>query len=120
MVEGFGWRLRITRRNAGYTQLDIARLCMVSRGTVSRWEKLIQPPPTRGRETAQIAELLGVSPEWLRTGEDGKPPEYELLCSLMEDSWHYMQPQDIATLVDMVKLILNRARAVKGQPPVGL
>ena len=52
------------------TQKALADLLETDAALISKWERDLQPP--RGSWRLRLAEALGVSPEWLRTGE-GEP-----------------------------------------------
>jgi transcriptional regulator with XRE-family HTH domain len=68
-----GDRLRKSREDRGYSQLDMAKRFDVSRATISGWEADVQP--TKGitlmEMLARWAEITGVDEAWLagfRTG----------------------------------------------------
>lgn len=60
-------RIRAARRAAGLSQSQLAELMNVTRSACSQWE---QPQGTapRGTRLERLATLLGVSVEWLATG----------------------------------------------------
>lgn len=61
-------RIRRARRDAGLSQAQLAKLMKVTRSACSQWE---QPGGTtpRGTRLQRLAALLGVTVEWLATGE---------------------------------------------------
>lgn len=61
-------RIRKSRRDAGLSQSQLAKLMKVTRSACSQWE---QPDGTapRGSRLQRLATLLGVTVEWLATGE---------------------------------------------------
>lgn len=61
-------RIRRARRDAGLSQAQLAKLMRVTRSACSQWE---QPGGTtpRGTRLQRLAALLGVSVEWIATGE---------------------------------------------------
>ena len=70
-------RIREAREQAGVSQTELARLLNVTRSACSQWESAHGTAPRRER-LEQLAQLLGVSFEWLATGRGGnggEPPE---------------------------------------------
>ncbi len=62
-----GQRIKEAREAKGWTQDDLANVLKTSRTLVSNWERDETTP--RGSTRMKIAIALGVSTEWLRTGE---------------------------------------------------
>ena len=60
-------RIREAREQAGVSQTELARLLGVTRSACSQWESVQGTAPRRQR-LEQLAQLLGVSFEWLATG----------------------------------------------------
>ncbi|GAA4857432.1 helix-turn-helix domain-containing protein [Luteimonas vadosa] len=63
----FSERIRLARRNAGFSQAELARKVLVNRSAVSHWESLKGVQPSLGRLQA-IAVATQVNFEWLATG----------------------------------------------------
>lgn len=63
-------RIREARDQAGISQTELARLLGVTRSACSQWESSHGTAPRRER-LEQLAQLLGVSFEWLATGRGG-------------------------------------------------
>ena len=63
-------RIRKARLAAGFSQSHLAELMHVTRSACSQWE---QPGGTapRGSRLERLATVLGVSVEWLATGQHG-------------------------------------------------
>ncbi len=60
-----GERLKSRRKQLGLTQTDIAKVCSVSKSSVSDWEKdLFQP-----KDKDLLAQALKTTKEWLLTGK---------------------------------------------------
>lgn len=66
-------RIREAREQAGVSQTELARLLGVTRSACSQWESATGTAPRRER-LEQLAQLLGVSFEWLATGRGGSGP----------------------------------------------
>ena len=66
-------RIRKARLDAGFSQSHLAHLMRVTRSACSQWE---QPGGTapRGSRLQRLATVLGVSVEWLATGDDPADP----------------------------------------------
>ena len=68
-----GQRISELRRNHGYSQEYIAEKLNVSRQAVSKWEQDLSAPDTYN--LIALAELLGVSVEYLATGKKQEPTQ---------------------------------------------
>ena len=64
-------RVRQARRAAGISQSRLAQILGVTRSACSQWESAQGTAPRRER-LEQLANLLGVSYEWLATGVKAK------------------------------------------------
>lgn len=110
---GMGMRIRELRTHKGWSQHELARRCgWASRNRVHQYEREIREP--RGRDIERLAKTLGVSPAWLRFGQEDSPA---LDASTLEQ---------ILALIDGVNLPIDkRAKLVavlyqdaqKGIPP---
>ncbi|MGH8120607.1 MAG: helix-turn-helix domain-containing protein [Gammaproteobacteria bacterium] len=76
-------RVRQARKAAGLSQAGLAKLLGVTRSACSQWESAQGTVPRRDR-LEQLANLLGVSYEWLATGRKGK--EDKSAFGIREDS----------------------------------
>lgn len=68
--DSLGARLRKAREDSGLTQTQIAKEFLITRNAVSLWESDVNAPTTD--KIARIADLTGVSVEWLLSGRDTK------------------------------------------------
>jgi transcriptional regulator with XRE-family HTH domain len=68
-----GDRMAIAARLRGVTQAEIAKRLNVSTSAVSSWAKEGRNPPSK--RIPEIADILGVSAEYLLTGKD-EPPDF--------------------------------------------
>ncbi|MBQ8835549.1 MAG: helix-turn-helix transcriptional regulator [Oscillospiraceae bacterium] len=59
----FGKRLAQTRKNSGYTQVEIAEALGVSKGTVAMWETEKREP--QFATLKRLSVLLNCSIDWL-------------------------------------------------------
>ena len=66
-------RIRKARRHAELTQQVLAERMGVTRGAVANWESAVAVPAAR--RLARIANVTGVSYEWLATGRGAMLPE---------------------------------------------
>ena len=66
-------RIRKARRHAELTQQALADRMGVTRGAVANWESAVAVPAAR--RLARIANVTGVSYEWLATGRGAMLPE---------------------------------------------
>lgn len=71
MIHSLGTRVREARRARRLTQEDLAHLAGVRAGTVFRTETDKSVP--RAESLAAIANVLGVSVDWLLTGKGDGP-----------------------------------------------
>ena len=67
---GTGERIKQARIAAGLSQTRLADLLGVTRSACSQWESEQGTTP-RGKRLAKLAQLLGVSYEWLAIGSHG-------------------------------------------------
>lgn len=72
-MDTIGKRLREARLKKGITQAEVAKRLGVTRSVIARYEKEINDPPSEN--ISRLAEILGVSADWLlgRT-DDPSPP----------------------------------------------
>lgn len=61
-------RIRKARRNAGFSQSQLADLMKVTRSACGQWEMEGGTTP-RGHRLERLASILNVTVEWLATGE---------------------------------------------------
>lgn len=64
-----GGRIRQRRKELGWSQYDLAQKSGVGQGTISKMERTDQETTTF---IVELAEALGVSATWLKTGKDTK------------------------------------------------
>lgn len=71
-----GGRMRILRSASGLTQDAAAEACGVSQASLSRWERGEAAPPVDF--IAKLAEIGGISLDWLVRGEGDGPKAAEV------------------------------------------
>lgn len=59
-------RIRATRKRAGMTQVDLAKMVGVARVSLTQWESGDTSP--KGENLLKLARALGVTPDWLISG----------------------------------------------------
>lgn len=69
-IDGFGARLGYARTTAGLTQAELAKRIHYTKAAIQNWEYGRRLP--RIDAVAQLAEVLGVSVNYLITGEENK------------------------------------------------
>lgn len=106
-------RIRLARRHAGLSQMQLAGAVGVQRSAVSHWESS-QPKNPSVSHLRDVARITGVQFEWLATGRGA--------MALCDDVRLESVPTADALLVDEpIELRLLRAfRAVTGQSRVSL
>ena len=65
-----GNRLKVARRKAGFTQVELAELLDVSKGTVAMWE--VDKRISRTETLLELSDLLNVSMDYLVRGHEYK------------------------------------------------
>ena len=70
-------RIRLARRHAGMSQLQLASIIGVQRSAVSHWESTQAKNPSV-EHLRQLAVLTGVQFEWLVTGRGGMALSHEV------------------------------------------
>lgn len=99
-------RIRLARRHAGMSQLQLADAVQVQRSAVSHWESS-QPKNPSVPHLSEIARVTGVQFEWLATGRGG--------MTLRDDVRLASVPTADALLVDE-PIELRLLRAFRGAP----
>lgn len=119
----FGWRLYEARKRAGLTQVELAkRAGFGSQGSIAELEKLGQG----SSHTPMLATALGVTPEWLATGDENQrtawpfsadlfsaisglaPKEVEKLEGVMRAHLGILPSQTQAALADEYKSLVAK------------
>lgn len=70
MMKVLGYRLKLARQHKNMTQMEVAEKLGISNGTLSGYERNYRDPDTE--TLAKLAELYGVSVDWL-TGRTDHP-----------------------------------------------
>lgn len=70
MMKVLGYRLKLARQHKNMTQMEAAEKLGISNGTLSGYERNYRDPDTE--TLAKLAELYGVSVDWL-TGRTDHP-----------------------------------------------
>lgn len=70
MMKVLGYRLKLARQHKNMTQMEVAKKLGISNGTLSGYERNYRDPDTE--TLAKLAELYGVSVDWL-TGRTDHP-----------------------------------------------
>jgi len=68
-----GNRIREARTRKGWSQQQLAERMSVTRGAISQWES--GETELSLKRLSALAESLGTSEDWLRTGRDGTTPQ---------------------------------------------
>lgn len=98
-------RIRQARLTAGLSQSEVARLLGVSRSACNQWESGRGPAPRRER-LAKLAQLLGVSYEWLATGAEPAAPALKD----SRGSYAVTLPPDQRELLELYRALTLRRR----------
>jgi transcriptional regulator with XRE-family HTH domain len=107
MAKDFSQRLKETREARSMSASDLARLANVTPTAVWNWEKNGVVP--RRETLAQIAQVLGVTKEFLRTGAKDAGEDWD---SVMVDS----KKLDEVPLEDLMRAIEAKGFAVSVSP----
>jgi transcriptional regulator with XRE-family HTH domain len=107
MAKDFSQRLRETREARSMSASDLARLADVTPTAVWNWEKNGVAP--RRETLAQIAQVLGVTKEFLRTGAKGNGEDWD---TVMIDS----KKLDAVPLEDLMRAIEAKGFSVSVSP----
>ncbi|WP_052476142.1 helix-turn-helix domain-containing protein [Cohnella kolymensis] len=115
-----GERLKHARENARLTQIQVAKKLEVSNGAISGYERNYRDPDTETLK--RLADLYGVSNNWLLTGEETKEsvaytlPEgvYETLIKEAE-SLHGVNLHDDPVVLQAVRNIIDSIAQTKKQ-----
>lgn len=70
-----GTRIRVARRRAGISQVDLAAQVGVGRSAVANWESAQSQTAPSAERLQGIAMATGVSYEWLATGRGRATPQ---------------------------------------------
>lgn len=68
-------RIKAQRKQAGMTQVDLAKIVGVARVSLTQWESGDTSP--KGENLLKLSRALGVNPEWLVSGK-GDPAQHGL------------------------------------------
>lgn len=108
-----GERLKHAREVARLTQIQVAKKLEVSNGAISGYERNYRDPDTETLK--RLADLYGVSNNWLLTGEETKESvytlpdgEYERVVKELEAKYHVNLRDDPVVLEavrNMVEII---------------
>lgn len=100
-MESFGSRLRMLRKNAGMTQIQLATAAGVSQSNINTWETDKSSPLPNG--LIALATALNCSVDYLlgREEEDGRIITYSTPSSLSDVEQH---------IVDTFRLLTNRRK----------
>jgi transcriptional regulator with XRE-family HTH domain len=104
----FGGRVKLTREERGLTASDLARLTDVTPTAVWNWENRNRTP--QSKTLTSLAQVLGVSKEWLLTGGAESQAAVEDRVST--------QPTDLSThpLEDLINAIAKKGFSVSVAP----
>jgi transcriptional regulator with XRE-family HTH domain len=108
-----GEKISILRRQRGWTQDELAERVQVHTVQVSRWETGKMRP---SRKTLQkIAEVLGVTADELRSGEQPLPQELSRDRELVErvQQIRELDPEDRAMILRMIDTLLTQKRLAR-------
>ncbi len=117
-----GSRIAQSRRAKGLTQIDLAQLCHVDSQTVSRWERNTINPDFE--HLALLAQVLGTSPTWLASGDEGAALPVSVVKNLEAkladfethlQQWIQRESQDRKSLEDKVNAFMAKVDGTKDQ-----
>jgi transcriptional regulator with XRE-family HTH domain len=110
-------RIRLARRHAGLSQLQLANVIGVQRSAVSHWESTQAKNPSV-EHLRQLAVVTGVQFEWLATGRGGMAlsnevrmdsvPTAEALELRLLHAFRDVSPQSRVSLVDIVEQLASQ------------
>lgn len=108
-------RIRQRREALGLSQSELARRLGVSYQTVQMWER--EPDPSRpGTSTApkrarlaEVAQILGVTPEWLLTGRDPEGRAYDPIADQLVSIYRTLPDELQEVLVQQANALLIAA-----------
>ncbi len=66
-TQSIGNRIQLSRQKIGLSQSEVSRIMCLSRGVCGQWERGIANPSTA--HLSRLAQILGVSFEYLATGD---------------------------------------------------
>lgn len=119
-METLGERIRYAREAKGLSQSDIARHFGISRISVLNWEHDDTRPKVE--RIQKLAEVLGVSEEWLLSAK-GKPPtrrrkSVSKIDELLE-GFPKLEDDDQDRLLDMMRRLASHASSeeLDSSPP---
>ena len=98
-----GQRIKKVRKDAGLTQLELAKRLCVTKGAVSHWENGVAV--ASAEYYLAIADITGYSYRWLITGT---PPERISKIEMTDGRKRYLESCDIAELKDILRLATDR------------
>lgn len=105
-----GSRIKEAREKARISQAQLARQLNITRSACSQWESEVGTAPRRER-LEQIAEILGVSYEWLATGKS--VASNSMPAGVEEEQGRYVVPlrTDQRELLDIFNRLSVERRA---------
>lgn len=106
-------RLKQAMAEANKTKTDLWRACGISSGAVSQW---FSKPTTqlKGKNLLCVARELGVSPEWLATGQGDKhkTDEADLPVNMDSESASIVITREQQHTLDLIESLDKEARDV--------
>lgn len=116
-----GVRIRGLREKQGLTQSQVAHSVMLSAQAVSKWERGENAPDIS--VLVDLARLLGVSTDFLLTGEEKRPDTFEasIFCTSMRDfrgMTERLSPKEVSQLVNGIFQTLTEVVLAQGGVPV--
>lgn len=117
----FGERLREARESKKFSQHGLARATGITQGTISQWKKGLYILRDRAKAQA-LADVLGVTPEWLLYGKGIAAPKTEPKPAAPMPPAQFAKPKDPDTLVykaedgyrlDAINLCIRHIREMK-------
>lgn len=107
-----GQRLRALRKERGLTQTQVARVCLVSRKSVIRWEAGHVLPPAQTIATLMV--LFEANYRYLVGVHDKR---YFISADMLDadiwNTWNRLSPRGRSALKEMAKFLLSEEGAVQ-------
>jgi transcriptional regulator with XRE-family HTH domain len=113
-TQNIGDRIRLKREKLGFSQSQLSEMMSLSRTMCGQWERSTSIPSTL--HLSRLADILGVSFEYLAKGTNAKSPKSEVVLSgknqekilnakaiKLIENMPFKQKQDLVNFLNNVK-----------------
>jgi transcriptional regulator with XRE-family HTH domain len=113
-TQTIGSRIKLAREKIGLNQTEVSNLMNLTRGVCGQWERGLANPATA--HLSRLADILGVSFEYLAKGTNAKSPKSEVVLSdktqekilnakaiKLIENMPFKQKQDLVNFLNNVK-----------------